>query len=184
MKWLQVLNLDNDFVLTFDTLSAVMSLLITFITLLVIIYSYSYLYEDPFLVKFLSYLGFFCFTMLLLVNAGNYIQLFLGWEGVGLASFLLISFWHSRNEANQGGLKAIIVNRIGDVFFLLALAIMWVMFNSFDFNIIYLNYKSIISETSIVVSNDNISMLAISMLPYCLFIAALAKSAQLVLHVG
>ncbi len=106
--------------------------------MLILIYSFDYLYNDPNLVKFFSYLNFFAASMSTLVLAGNYLVLFLGWESVGLASYFLINFWSTRNQANQAALKAIIFNRIGDVFFIAALGLMIFMFNSLEFETIEL----------------------------------------------
>jgi len=110
--------------------------------------------------------------MLTLVTSGNYVQLFIGWEGVGLASYLLISFWTTRTEANQGALKAVLINRIGDVFFMFALALFWVLFKSFDFGVIFMLFSDVI-----LVENTLATLLV-----FCLFLAACAKSAQLLLH--
>jgi proton-translocating NADH-quinone oxidoreductase chain L len=117
--------------------------------------------------------------MLTLVTAGNYVQLFMGWEGVGLASYLLISFWTTRTEANQGGLKAVLINRIGDVFFMFALALFWTLFKSFDFGVIFMLFPEFI-EKEITLYDNQISFATV--LALCLFLAASAKSAQLLLH--
>ena len=94
-----------------------MLIVVTFISFLVHIYSINYMGEDPHLPRFMSYLSLFTFFMLVLVTADNYAQLFLGWEGVGLCSYLLVNFWFTREQANKSAMKAIIVNRIGDFFF-------------------------------------------------------------------
>lgn len=179
--WIDINTLNLKFTFLFDPLTAVMSLLITFITLLVMIYSYGYLNEDPSLVKFLSYLNFFAFTMLTLVTAGNYVQLFIGWEGVGLASYFLISFWNTRNEATKGGLKAVIINRIGDLFFMFALALMWTLFKSFDFALTS-HITTSMTEENVTIYFGDYSISLLTLLGVCLFIAACAKSAQLFFH--
>ena len=98
----------------FDSLTVTMLLVVTFVSTLVHIYSCSYMNEDPHIAKFMSYISLFTFFMLMLVTANNFLQLFFGWEGVGLCSFLLISFWHTRIQANKAAIKAMVVNRIGD----------------------------------------------------------------------
>jgi NADH-quinone oxidoreductase subunit L len=180
-EWITIANLKLEFVFLLDYLSVIMSLLITLITLLVMIYSYGYLNEDPSLVRFQSFLGFFCFSMLMMVTAGNYVQFFIGWEGVGLASYLLISFWISRNDANRGALKAIIVNRIGDVAFMIALGLMWTGLKSFDFKILQTIYPEYI-ENQIGISILGYNIAITSLIAFFLLIAACAKSAQLFLH--
>lgn len=173
-SWLHLNLLELHFTFLFDPLSSLMSVLVTFITLLVMIYSYGYLNSDPSLVRFLSYLSFFCFAMLLMVTAGNYVQFFIGWETVGLASYLLISYWTTRNEANQGGLKAVVINRIGDVFFMFALALLWTMFKSFDFGVVFNSIPSLIdSEMTVSILGKQISL--VSLLGFSLFVAAVAK---------
>jgi len=181
INWLQIYTFDLKFSFHFDSLSTIMTLLITTITLLVMIYSYSYLGEDPSIIRFLAYLSFFCFTMLTMVTSGNYVQFFIGWEGVGLASYLLISFWTTRNEANLSGLKAVIINRIGDVFFMFALGLMWTLFRSFDYGIIFSTFPAIVDENNIIIADTDIISLS-SLLAFCLCVAAFAKSAQLLLH--
>lgn len=172
-------NLKINFVM--DELTVLMSMLILGITALVMIYSIGYMGKDPNLVKFISYLSFFCFCMLLLVTSGNFIQLFIGWEGVGLASYLLISFWTTRNYANQAALKAVIVNRIGDVCFLFALGIIGVVYKTFDFAIIFLDFPNINKcvEVSIV---RGLTIETSTIIAGLLAVAACAKSSQILLH--
>ena len=98
----------------FDSLTVVMLVVVTFVSTLVHIYSISYMSEDPHLPRFMSYLSIFTFFMLMLGTADNFIQLFFGWEGVGLASYLLINFWYTRLQANKSAIKAMLVNRVGD----------------------------------------------------------------------
>ena len=110
----------------FDTLTAVMCVVVTLISCLVIIYSCSYMIEDPHFIRFISYLKLFTVAMLVLVTADNYIQLFVGWEAVGLASFLLISFWFNRLQASKAAIQAMLLNRVGDI--ALALGIICLFF--------------------------------------------------------
>jgi NADH-quinone oxidoreductase subunit L len=179
-SWIKLENLDLNFTILLDPLSIIMCLLITFITSLVMIYSSSYLENDPSLVRFLSFFALFALCMLLMVTSGNYVQFFVGWEGVGLTSYLLISFWHTRNEANKGALKAVVVNRIGDVFFMLALGLMWLLFKSFDFSVIFHVLPESLHLIDIQIFGYNIS--GETLLAFCLLIAACAKSAQFLLH--
>lgn len=135
--------------------------------------------DDPNKVKFFAYLNLFAAAMLCLVTAGNYIVMFLGWEAVGLASYLLINFWFTRNLANQSAIKAIIYNRVGDIFFISAIALSFSIFKTTDFRLIdlilpELEYKSITLFT--------FSVSSIEILGLFLFLAAAAKSAQLILH--
>jgi len=178
IDWLIIENLQLQFKILLDPLSIAMSLLITFITLLVMLYSKGYLKNDPSLVRFLAYFSLFDINMLIMATSGNYVQFFIGWEGVGLTSYLLISFWHARNEANKGALKAIVVNRIGDIFFMFALALMWLNFKSFDFTIIFALFPETINNH--IINDFEISNT--TMLSLCLVIAACAKSAQFFLH--
>jgi len=113
-----------------------MLIVVILISFLVHIFSVNYMYEDPFLLKFLSYLSLFTFFMLLLITASNFFQLFLGWEGVGLASYLLINFWFTRLQANKSALKAVIVNRIGDFCLYFAILLIFYQFKTLDFNVI------------------------------------------------
>lgn len=170
-EWLE--NINISFVL--DGFTIMFMILITGITMIVMLYSLSYLSGDPYLPKFLGLLGIFCVSMLWLCVSNNLVTLFIGWEGVGLASFLLISFWASRNEANVSALKAVFLNRIGDVFLLFAIILTIISVKTGDIyllnNVIQetaLNNKSILSYGSVVV------------IFFCL--AACAKSAQLFLH--
>lgn len=178
--WIILENLELHFKFLLDPLSITMSMLITFITSLVMIYSTKYLEEDPSIVRFLAFFALFDVCMLLMVTSGNYIQFFLGWEGVGLVSYLLISFWQSRTEANKGALKAVVINRIGDIFFMLALAFMWVLFKSFDFSIIFMLYPEYVNN--IFINFLNTPIYISSLLAFCILIASFAKSAQFLLH--
>ena len=113
--------------LQFDGLTVMMCMVVTNISWLVHIYATSYMATDPHLSRFLACLSFFTFFMLVLVTADNYFQLFVGWEGVGLCSYLLINFWYTRIQANKAALQALVVNKVGDFF--LALAVMWLLIN-------------------------------------------------------
>jgi NADH-ubiquinone oxidoreductase chain 5 len=178
--WLQVHNIIFEISAVGDFLALSMSLLVITITSCIIIYSLDYIKEDPSFIRFISYLFLFLFSMLFMINAGNYIQFFIGWEYVGLTSYLLINFWYTRNEANKGGLKAIIYNRIGDIAFLCALAYMYIIFGTFKFSIIF----SVIPDTlNLYLFNLGfIKFNSIDIIALLLMFAAMAKSAQLFLH--
>ena len=179
--WLDLSVFTLKFNFLFDVLSTLLLVLISVITLLVMIYSFGYLNEDPSIIRFLGYLSFFAFTMIFMVTAGNYVQLFVGWEGVGLASYLLISFWTTRTEANISGMKAVTINRIGDVFFLFALGLIWLLYKTFDFSLIQgLNSKVIEAQEIVILGGVEIYL--VSLLTFSIIIAAFAKSAQLFLH--
>jgi NADH:ubiquinone oxidoreductase subunit 5 (subunit L)/multisubunit Na+/H+ antiporter MnhA subunit len=119
----------------FDSLTSVMLIVVTSISTLVHLYSTEYMEYDPHLPRFMSYLSLFTFFMLILVTANNFLQLFVGWEGVGLSSYLLINFWFTRIQANKAAIKAMLVNRVGDFALLLAIFNIYFIFNSLDFDL-------------------------------------------------
>src|ERR687894_662064 len=121
--WMDVGGLEVGWALHYDTLSAVMVAMVTFVSTLIHLYSVGYMSHDATPARFFAYLSLFTFMMLMLVTADNLAQLFFGWEGVGLASYLLIGYWYDRDSANRAAMKAFIVNRVGDVAFMLGLAL-------------------------------------------------------------
>jgi len=121
------------FGLLFDSLTCVMLLIVTGISFLVHLYSLEYMLFDPHRIRFVGYLSLFTFFMLVLVTADNYLQMFVGWEGVGLCSYLLINFWFTRILANKAALKAMIMNRIADVFFCLGIVLILLIFKTCDY---------------------------------------------------
>lgn len=120
----------------FDSLTSIMLVIILLISFLVHLYSLDYMSHDPHLLRFISYLSLFTFFMLILVTADNFLQLFVGWEGVGVCSYLLINFWFSRILANKAALKAMIINRITDVFFIIGICLILLTFKSVDYSIV------------------------------------------------
>jgi NADH-ubiquinone oxidoreductase chain 5 len=150
----------------FDSLTAVMCLVVTLISTLVIIFSCSYMIEDPHFIRFISYLKVFTVTMLILVTANNYVQLFIGWEGVGLTSFLLISFWFNRLQAIKAAIQAMLVNKIGDVSLILGIAAL------------YFNYKTTHYEVLFCTNDFHLDIACL-----LLTIGAVGKSGQLGLHI-
>uniref|UniRef100_A0A0D6QS05 NADH-ubiquinone oxidoreductase chain 5 n=1 Tax=Araucaria cunninghamii TaxID=56994 RepID=A0A0D6QS05_ARACU len=165
----------------FDSLTVVMLIVVTFVSSLVHLYSISYMSEDPHSPRFMCYLSIFTFFMLMLVTGDNLIQLFLGWEGVGLASYLLINFWFTRLQANKAAIKAMLVNRVGD--FGLALGIMgcFTLFQTVDFSTIFA-CASAFSEPHFDFIFCNMRFHAITVICILLFIGAVGKSAQIGLH--
>lgn len=163
----------------FDTITAVMLIVVCFVSFLVHIYSISYMSEDASIPRFMSYLSIFTFFMLTLVTADNFIQMFFGWEGVGLASYLLISFWFTRLQASKSSIKAMVMNRIGDFGLALGIMFLFSIFKTVDFAVIFACVHEF-AETQFVFCN--ISVNALNTLCILLFIGAVGKSAQLGLH--
>ena len=130
-----------------DSLTSVMLCVITSISLCVHVYSINYMENDPHLSRFLSYLSLFTFFMILLVSADNFIQMFVGWEGVGFCSFLLINFWYTRIQANKASIKAMIVNRISDVFLIIGLFLIFLSCYSIEYSVVFSIYPFICNNT-------------------------------------
>lgn len=170
-----------DVALLIDRLSATMIFVVTFVSLMVHIYTIGYMAEDPGYQRFFSYMSLFTFAMLALVLANNFLLLFFGWEGVGLVSYLLIGFWFKREAAAFGSLKAFMVNRIGDVGFVLGIAAVLMYFNTLDYQTVFANVGEIADKTVMVF--PGIHTPAVTVICVLLFIGAMAKSAQVPLHV-
>ncbi|MGE3770753.1 MAG: NADH-quinone oxidoreductase subunit L [Bdellovibrionales bacterium] len=166
-----------------DTLTAVMLMVVTLVSTCVHVYSVGYMHEDKCQPRFMAYLSLFTFFMLMLVTAGNLLQLFFGWEGVGLASYLLINFWYEKPSANDASIKAFIVNRVGDFGFLLGIFWVWTLFGSVNFDFILLpeNVGQVV-ETSIAMGEATGFFAPINLACLLLFVGAMGKSAQLGLH--
>lgn len=163
----------------FDTLTCVMLIVVTSISTLVHLYSTEYMGKDPHLPRFMAYLSFFTFFMLILVTADNFLQMFVGWEGVGLCSYLLINFWYGRIQANKAALKAMIVNRIGDLGLAIAIFAIYFYFQSFDYAIIFSLAPEFATEI-LPFFDANISIY--DFIGFFLFVGAVGKSAQIGLH--
>lgn len=163
----------------FDSLTVVMCVVVTFISSLVHLYSIEYMSHDPHLPRFMSYLSLFTFFMLILVTADNYIQMFLGWEGIGLCSYLLINFWFTRVQANKAAIKAMVVNRIGDFCLIIGILVMFVKFKSVDYATVAAMAPFFKNETANFLNMD---FNVISLICVFLFLGAVGKSAQLGLH--
>ncbi len=177
--WMESNSLIISWGFLFDALTVTMLVVVTFISTLVHLYSISYMSEDPHLPRFMSYLSLFTFFMLMLISADNYVQMFLGWEGVGLASYLLINFWYTRIQANKAAMKAMIVNRIGDFGLSLGIALIFSVFASFDFAVIFNTVPLFFKEDFIFLGFSIDKITCISLL---LFVGAVGKSAQFGLH--
>jgi NADH-ubiquinone oxidoreductase chain 5 len=117
----------------FDSLTVIMCVTVTFISCLVHVYSIEYMNHDPHLARFMSYLSLFTFFMLVLISADNFLQMFVGWEGVGLCSYLLINFWFTRIQANKAAIKAMLLNRVGDFSLLIGIFLIFIIFKSVNY---------------------------------------------------
>ncbi len=164
-----------------DALTVVMMLVVTFISLLVHIYSIGYMQGDPGYQRFFAYISLFTFAMLMLVSANNLFQLFFGWEGVGLVSYLLIGFWFKRESAIAGGLKAFLVNRIGDFGFILGIAAILQLLGSIDYATMFLKAPMFAHATLTIIPGHEWSFMTV--IGILLFVGAMGKSAQIPLHV-
>jgi NADH-quinone oxidoreductase subunit L len=172
-------DLKIDWALRIDSLTAVMLVVVTTVSALVHLYSIGYMAEDPYRPRFFAYLSLFTFFMLSLVTADNLVQLFFGWEGVGLASYLLIGFWYQKPSANAAAIKAFIVNRVGDFGFAIGIFALFMLAGSTDFETIFAQAPAIAAKTVHIFGHDYNAMTLICL---ALFMGAMGKSAQLFLH--
>ncbi|BBI99058.1 NADH dehydrogenase subunit L [Ferrigenium kumadai] len=163
-----------------DKLTATMMLVVTFVSLMVHIYTIGYMEEDPGYQRFFSYISLFTFSMLMLVMANNFMQLFFGWEAVGLVSYLLIGFWYTRPTAIYANLKAFLVNRVGDFGFLLGIGLVLMVFGTLDYAAVFASAAAHVNDVAPIPGMSVSLMSAIGIL---LFIGAMGKSAQFPLHV-
>ncbi len=164
-----------------DKLTAMMMVVVTFVSLLVHVYTIGYMADDPGYQRFFSYISLFTFSMLMLVMSNNFLQLFFGWEAVGLVSYLLIGFWFKRPSAIFANLKAFLVNRVGDFGFLLGIAAVLFWFGTLDYATVFANAPMLKGVTAQVIAGHPWSVATIICI--CLFIGAMGKSAQVPLHV-
>ncbi|MDB6096848.1 MAG: NADH-quinone oxidoreductase subunit [Francisellaceae bacterium] len=174
-------NIESGFLI--DTLSALMMCVVTFISLMVHIYSIGYMHEDKGYQRFFSYLSMFTFAMLMLIMANNFVQLFFGWEAVGLISYLLIGFWYNKPKAIHANLKAFLINRAGDLGFLVGIAGIAYCFKTLDYELVFNNLTQVLNQNLWVQFSSQLEFPALSVICFCLFIGAMAKSAQIPLHV-
>ena len=177
--WIESGNLKAEWALKIDTLTAIMVLVVTSVSTMVHVYSIGYMHHDPHNPRFFAYLSLFTFAMLMLVTADNLVQMFFGWEGVGLASYLLIGFWYQKPEANAAAIKAFLVNRVGDFGFALGIFGTYLLFDTIVLDEIFiLAPKYVETELTFLWFSAD----AITVLTMLLFIGAMGKSAQLGLH--
>jgi NADH-ubiquinone oxidoreductase chain 5 len=177
--WINSEMLHVDWGFLFDTLTVIMCCVVTFVSSLVHIYSTEYMSHDPHLSRFMSYLSLFTFFMLILVTADNYVQMFVGWEGVGLCSYLLINFWFTRIQANKAAIKAMVLNRIGDFGLVLGILTMFIKYKAIDYSTVFALTPFFIGEK---INFLNFEFEIINLIGFFLFVGAVGKSAQLGLH--
>ena len=178
-EWIVAGGVDVDWSLRLDTLSGVMILVVTIVSAMVHVYSIGYMAHDPGIPRFMSYLSLFTFFMLALVTANNFVQLFFGWEGVGLCSYLLIGFWYDRPSADDAAIKAFLVNRVGDFGFALGIFAVFVIFGSLDFDSVFGKAPGAVGT---VMNFLGWRVPALSLACILLFVGAMGKSAQIGLH--
>ena len=175
--WMQIGGLNMSVGFLVDNLTSVMLLVVSFVSLMVHIYTIGYMQEDEGYTKFFSYISLFTFAMFMLVISNNFMQLFFGWEAVGLVSYLLIGFWHHKESAVEASLKAFLVNRVGDFGFLLGIAVLLMFFGTLD----YVETFTLANQVNGQTIFGDISVITVICL--LLFIGAMGKSAQVPLHV-
>jgi NADH-quinone oxidoreductase subunit L len=192
LRFIQAGGLQVDWSLRIDTLTVVMLVVVNTVSALVHIYSIGYMHHDPHRPRFFAYLSLFTFAMLMLVTAGNLVQMFFGWEGVGLASYLLIGFWYKRPSANAAAIKAFIVNRIGDFGFALGIFGVFVLFGSVNLDTVFANAASFMPGAEAAAEGGEAVLnflgfaldkhAALTVICLLLFMGAMGKSAQVPLH--
>src|SRR5919106_1815566 len=178
-RWIHSGTFEADWVIRVDVLSAVMMFTVSTVSALIHVYSVGYMAHDRSVPRFMSYLSLFTFFMLALVTADNFLQLYFGWEGVGLLSYLLIGYWYTRPSACAAAIKAFLVNRIGDIGFALGIAAIYLVFDSVEFDVVFGAAREF-ADTQLVVFGGTFDTLTVICI--LLFIGAMGKSAQLPLH--
>ena len=179
LNWITSGNFIVDWSIRLDTLTAVMFIVVTTVSACVHLYSIGYMEEDPSKIRFMGYLSLFTFFMLVLVSSNNLLQMFFGWEGVGLASYLLIGFWHHKDSANKAAIKAFVVNRVGDFGYAIGIAGIFYIFGTVSFDSIFSQVDQFSEHQMQFLS---FSFPTLDFLCFLLFIGAMGKSAQLGLH--
>src|SRR3954471_3434999 len=178
-QWMASGDLVVDWALRIDTLTAVMLIVVTTVSALVHLYSIGYMHDDPHRPRFFAYLSLFTFAMLMLATADNLVQMFFGWEGVGLASYLLIGFWYEKPSANAAAIKAFVVNRVGDFGFALGIFAIFALIGSTDFETIFAGAPGLTGKT---INFFGWHADALTLTCLLLFMGAMGKSAQFLLH--
>ncbi|WP_440921606.1 NADH-quinone oxidoreductase subunit L [Candidatus Pelagibacter sp.] len=177
--WISSGSLEVNWSMKIDTLSAVMLVVVTSVSALVHIYSIGYMSHDPHKPRFMAYLSLFTFAMLMLVTADNFIQLFFGWEGVGLCSYFLIGFWFKKESANKAAIKAFVVNRVGDFGFALGIFLIFYLFGTVNYTEVFAEIPNITDKNLVFLG---VTFNAVDLICLLLFIGAMGKSAQILLH--
>lgn len=166
--------------LMFDSVTSIMLILITTVSMLVHLYSTEYMAGDPHKPRFMSYLSLFTFLMIILVTSDNLLQLFIGWEGVGLCSYLLINFWFTRIQANKSAIKAMVINRVGDVGIAIAMFVLYHLFGTVEFATLFSLAPLAVDQTIVLMGGYEVN--GVTLAAILLFVGAVGKSAQLGLH--
>ncbi len=179
LNWITSGNFIVDWSIRLDTLTAVMFIVVTTVSACVHLYSIGYMEEDPSKIRFMGYLSLFTFFMLVLVSSNNLLQMFFGWEGVGLASYLLIGFWHHKDSANKAAIKAFVVNRVGDFGYAIGIAGIFYIFGTISFDNIF---EQVDQFSEHQIQFLSFSFTTLDFLCFLLFVGAMGKSAQLGLH--
>ena len=179
-NWINFAQINLNFSIFLDPLTAIMFCVVTIVSSVVHMFSIGYMHEDKLRARFFCYLSLFTFAMLVLVSADNFIQLFLGWEGVGLCSYLLVGYYFHKPSANNAAIKAFLVNRVGDFGYLIAIALIYKYFNSLNFQEVFSNTSAIEKKSLLLLGFEFNLITCICMF---LFMAAVGKSAQIGLHV-
>ena len=177
--WINSGTLDVNWSMKIDSLSSVMLVVVTSVSALVHIYSIGYMSHDPHKPRFMAYLSLFTFAMLMLVTSDNFIQLFFGWEGVGLCSYFLIGFWFKKETANSAAIKAFVVNRVGDFGFALGIFLIFYLFGTVNYNEVFQQIPSVVDKR---LNFLGFEVNSIDLICLLLFIGAMGKSAQILLH--
>jgi len=180
VNWITSGDLSANWALKLDSLTAIMLVVVTVVSSLVHIYSIGYMHEDKSIARFMSYLSLFTFFMLILVTADNFLQLFVGWEGVGVASYLLIGFWYKKESANNAAIKAFVANRVGDFGLIIAIGLIYLTFGTVQYDPVFATVCSHIFDKFALFGTEFRTIDAICIL---LFVGAMGKSAQIGLHV-
>ncbi len=178
-NWISSGNFSVNWSIYIDSLTSVMLVIVSFISAIIHYYSIGYMSHDPHKPRFMSYLSLFTFSMLTLVTADNFLQLFFGWEGVGLCSYLLIGFWYKKPAANSAAIKAFIVNRVGDFGFAIGIFLIFLFYGTVNYNEVF-QMTSSLSQKEIIFFGNNFNL--ITLICILLFIGAMGKSAQILLH--
>ena len=178
-NWINSNDFQVDWTFFADNLTMIMLLVVNSISFFVHIYSISYMWEDPHFNRFVSYLSLFTFFMLILVTGENFVLLFLGWEGVGLCSYLLISFWHTRIQANKSAIKALVVNRVADFALTIGIVTIFYTFKSLNFSVVFALTPFFANQLFLFM---NYQIPILGLIGILLFLGAMGKSAQIGLH--